>query len=279
MCTQGRCNAGAIRRIQEDMVRRFPSEPAPVFGREYETLPQVIMAYAYLSVNVAFTHPYYTHPRPLEFADSSGARTGVTAFSGQSSIPAKDHLALRGQVEILHYEYGDTPETAEFVVDLCVQTQPYQVILARIRPGKTLGETVRIMQEKAARFTEDPDYEVLRRLRPIDTLLVPDVLYKLTHHFDELLGKPLGNPQWRGHFIFDALQKIDFSLSRTGVVLKSEARLGAAAGIRRNLTEPRRLHFDRPFLICVKKREADATPFFLMWVDNAELMQLAGRDP
>lgn len=33
------------------------------------------------------------------------------------------------------------------------------------------------------------------------------------------------------------------------------------------------LHLDRPFLICVKKREPGAAPFFLMWVDNSELMQ------
>jgi hypothetical protein len=45
------------------------------------------------------------------------------------------------------------------------------------------------------------------------------------------------------------------------------------------LAKPRHLRFDRPFLICVKKREANATPFFLMWVDNAELMQPASRDP
>lgn len=39
--------------------------------------------------------------------------------------------------------------------------------------------------------------------------------------------------------------------------------------------KPRHLRFDRPFLICVRKREPGATPFFLMWVDNAELMQAA----
>jgi len=35
----------------------------------------------------------------------------------------------------------------------------------------------------------------------------------------------------------------------------------------------------RLVLICVKKRQPGATPFFLMWVDNAELMQVVARDP
>ena len=60
---------------------------------------------------------------------------------------------------------------------------------------------------------------------------------------------------------------IDFSLSRKGVVVKSEARIGGGGAL------PRRLHFNRPFLIYVKKRGAEYSPFFVMWVDNAELLQ------
>jgi hypothetical protein len=137
----------------------------------------------------------------------------------------------------------------------------------------TLGEAVTVIEQNISEFKHDPDYEVLCKLRPNDTLLVPDVLYKLTHHFKELLGKFLGNPQWRDYFFFEAMQMIDFSLSRTGVTLKSEARIGAAAGSRVPIEEPRKLHFNRPFLIYVKKREGGNSPFFLMWVDNAELMK------
>jgi hypothetical protein len=131
---------------------------------------------------------------------------------------------------------------------------------------------------KIAEFKNDPDYEVLRKLRPIDTLIVPDVLFKLTHHFNELLRKRLANSKWPDTYIFEALQKIDFTLSRTGVVLKSAARVSTATASRsgrsaRQLAQPRHLHFDRPFLICVKKREPNATPFFLMWIDNVELLQ------
>jgi len=137
----------------------------------------------------------------------------------------------------------------------------------------TLGEAAKTLQDKIATFKNDPNYEALRGLHHADTLVVPDVLYKLTHHFDELLDKHLGNQKWNHYFFFEALQKIDFTLSRTGVVLKSEARLAAKKAAPE---EQRNLHFDRPFLICVQKREPNATPFFLMWVDNAELMKPYG---
>lgn len=173
----------------------------------------------------------------------------------------------------------DTPEV-EFIVDLCRHTQPYQVILARVPRCATFAEASRVLQTKTDKFKEDPDYEVLRRLRPIDTLTVPDILYKLTHHFDELLGKPFRNAGPQGPFLFEAMQRIDFTLSRTGVVLRSEAFV-AGGSTRRSaeqLAKPRHLRFDKPFLICVRKREPGATPFFLMWVDNAELMQAAARE-
>jgi len=254
------------------MARRFPSEPAPTFDRRYQ-MPKAAVAYAYLNVGVEFAYPYYTHDAAFEFQDSGGVRTPVNAFCAQTIVRAGDYGHVRDQVEVLYCGGDDASTTTEhFAVDLSRETRPYQVVLARMPRCRTLGEGARTFQDNAKKFRDDPDYDILRKLRPIDTLIVPDVLFKLTHCFDELLGKYLGNQEWRDSFICEALQRIDFTLSRTGVTLRSEGVMGSAAA-RRVLSEPRHLHFDRPFLICVKKREAGAMPFFLMWVDNAELMK------
>jgi hypothetical protein len=132
------------------------------------------------------------------------------------------------------------------------------------------------VQKKISEFKTDSNYDVLCKLRPIDSLIVPDVLYKLTHHFKELEGKRLANPKWRAldYFIFEAMQMVDFSLNRTGVILKSEARIGAGGGAPPpRIEQPRHFYFDRPFLIYVKKRGPVYSPFFVMWVDNAELLE------
>jgi len=266
--TAGFIHDGILEQIQKQMAKRFPSEPVPVFSELYRTLPDAIAAYSFLSVNVGFKYPFYVYNKVFSFEDSNGAHTGVTAFCGQLYPHDSDYHWVREQVEILYYKYSDSQKTTEFAVDLCKHTQPYQVILACIPRRNTLGEAVVEVEKNISEFKHDPDYKVRCRLGRNDTLIVPDVLYKLTHHFKELLGKYLGNRQWRDYFFFEAMQMIDFSLSRTGVSLKSEARIGIA----RN-GEPRKLHFDRPFLIYVQKREAGTRPFFVMWVDNAELMQ------
>jgi hypothetical protein len=264
---------GIIEQIQKEMRRRFPSEPVPTFDSRYNT-PDVVLAYAYLNVDVAFKDPYYVYRGRFSFLNSSGAGTDVTAFCAQTSREARDSQRVRDQVEVLYYDSGGSSGVAQFAIDLSKQTQPYQVILARMPRCHTLGEAAKTLQTKIAAFQNDPNREALRGLGHGDTLIVPDVLYKLTHHFDELLRKFLGNPKWTDYFFFEALQKIDFTLSRTGVVLKSEARAAKTTSVQPD--KPRRLHFDRPFLICVQKREPNATPFFLMWVDNAELMKPYG---
>jgi prepilin-type processing-associated H-X9-DG protein len=269
----GFAKSGIIQQIQRDMASRFPGEPLPAFDSRYTQLPKVAMAFAYLNVSIGFAYPYYVNDDPFAFNTSESRRVNVTSF--RTYGPGENSATVRGQVDILSYEFGDIPGRDLFVVDLCIHTEPYQVVLAYIPQGATLADTYRTMQEKIAGFKADPDYATLSKLRPIDSLTAPDVLFKLTHHYDELLGKCLGNENWRDHSIFEAMQKIDFTLSRTGVVLKSEARMATASRAPQQLAKPRHLRFDKPFLICVKKRQPDAAPFFLMWVDNAELMQAA----
>jgi hypothetical protein len=74
-------------------------------------------------------------------------------------------------------------------------------------------------------------------------------------------------------FVSMALQKIDFSLSRTGVVLRSTGVMGASRSRSAQIAKPRYPYFNRPFLIYVKKRQPNAQPFFVMWVDNTELLK------
>jgi len=274
--TAGFFKDGIIEQIQKEMARRFPSEPAPVFDKRYETLPDVSVAYAFLSVDAGFKYPFYTNNRKFTFQDSNGTLTDVTSFREHAEVSDPNSQNVREQVEVLHCTYAQPGDAANFSLDLCKHTNPYQIVLARMPRRQTLGAMLNEVQKYISDFKRDPDYEVLRKLRPIDSMIVPDVLYKLTHHFTELEDKRFANPKWRvsDYFIFEAMQMVHFSLSRTGVILKSEARMGAAGSTGPpRIEQPRHFYFDRPFLIYVKKRGPDYSPFFVMWVDNAELME------
>ncbi|MBN2131875.1 MAG: hypothetical protein JW741_20410 [Sedimentisphaerales bacterium] len=275
--TAGLIKDGVIEQIHRDMARQFPGELQPIFGKRYNEFPgPTIISYAYLNVDVGFAHPFYVNNQAFRFQDSNAVRTNVASFRALNESPSANVAAVREQVENLYYRSGENRNTAESAVDLCKHTQPYQVVLARAPRGNTLRATLADVEREIAAFRDRAEYEALRKLRPIDRLTVPDVLYELTHDFVELLDKFLvnGNPGGVDYFIVEARQKIDFALSRTGVILKSEARIVMPPARRDDpVDKPRYFTFDRPFLIYVRKRQPDAKPFFVMWVDNAELMQ------
>jgi hypothetical protein len=265
---------GIIEKIVADMAKRFPNEPAPVFNQGYRTLPNPILAFAYLNVGIGFNHPYYTYQKAFSFVDSNKKMTNVTAFSSQSDKKDNEEQYVRQQVEILYYEYGENGGSDYFAVNLCTSSKPYQIILATVPQKNTLGETIADVENKISKFKSNNNHWFLSELLPDDKLIVPDVLYNLTHNYNELLLKYIGNEPWRSqsYFIFDAKQIVNFSLTRTGVVLSSNAFLGSSGGGVMEPPKPRNIFFNKPFLVYVKKRGADTKPFFAMWVDNAELL-------
>lgn len=267
---------GIIEQIQNEMKQRFPSESTSDFN-ELDSLPQkTIVSYSYLNVNVGFKHHFFVRENGLKFEDSNGEQTDVKAFCGRTNASSNTNIKqVREQVEILYYKHGQNRKTDEFAVDLCKDTDPYQVVLACVPQGKNLREQIAAVEEKLSEFKHDTDYKLLCKLRTIDSLIVPDILYKLTHKYNELIGKYIGNRKFLGYWFLIARQMIDFSLSRTGVTIKSHALIVVPPFNRggRRVEEPRYFHFDRPFLIYVKKRQGGTEPFFVMWVDNAELMQ------
>jgi len=265
----GLVSDGILERIGEQMAKRFPAEPKPLFSGQYTQALPTIVAYSYLYVNIPFTPPFSNRPFAFTFRQSNGKSVETTSFCG---LPR----AARDQVDVLDYDACTGFDragfdTAEFVVDLCKSTEPYQIILARIPCPRSLGEGVASVEERIARFREKSDYGNERKLKQEDSLIVPDVLFKLQHHFGELEGRSLANVRFEGYHLFEVVQIVDFGLSRTGLTLKSEVRLGTTrAG---PAEKPRYLHFDRPFLIYIKKRAASSSPFCVMWVDNGELMK------
>jgi hypothetical protein len=107
-------------------------------------------------------------------------------------------------------------------------------------------------------------------------MAVPTAAWRVNHYFSELIGmdKRLLNTGFEDYFILNAQQDTEFRLDRTGAEVKSEAKIECVKSEAVEKDEeppPLKLIFDRPFLVYMKKRGADQ-PFFVMWVENAELL-------
>ena len=256
----GRVGEGIIETISEDMATRFGGVTLP----EFNAGPDWLVAYAYLKAEIAFQTPYFDQQGI--FTDGSSSETKVSGFGlfeGTNEVNEK----LAEQVEILYTsrKQADSEfaprELEYYALDLCRYSKPCQVIVAHAPWADNLQEVVKDLIGKIEGWKGRE-----REFGSIDELFVPNVNYDLTHSFRELIGpdKTIMNQGFQDYWIAEAFQRIEFKLDKSGALLASDAKVEAAA-------EPRSFVFDRPFLVMLRKRGAE-NPFFVMWVDNAELL-------
>ena len=251
--TAGFMRDGIGSRIHEEMKRSFPSVKVPSFGVE-----DAIIAYAYLEAQIGFNLPYFEDH--LLFADTEGKETKVRAF-GIRNQDFNGMRQLRDQAELL-FAMGQFEQLTEFGIDLCKLSEPHQIVVAMVQKKGSLADTFAYVQDRIKDSQNRPAHD--RRLGMGDRLLVPTMNWKIDHRFSDLERVPLQNDSAKGLYIDQAFQTIRFRLDKGGADLKSDA------GIRAK-SESRMYHFDRPYLLYMKKRGSNE-PFLVMWVDNAELM-------
>lgn len=252
---------GIIKRIEKEMGARFPSQELPDFN---DFKDDGILAYSYLTANVPFTHPFRPLDKALTFIDSQGVETTVNGFGLWEAFLSR-YEDIREQVEILYVGWEDPNRPwepmKEYALDLCRHSKPYQLVIAVVEPKSSLAETYEHIQRGMEQFKNQRGYENGRWFEESDLLRVPEMYWRIDHRFAELIGKMVANV---GMPVVEAMQTIEFRLDRSGAMLESPAFVAIAA-------IPRNFVFNRPFLIYMKKRDAER-PFFVMWVDNAELL-------
>jgi hypothetical protein len=247
----GRVADGIIPAIHKALETKFPSKTLPSFSGNP---PDSIIAYAYLEAVIKFAIPYLQNDEPLIFTDSSGKTTPIKSFGFHEFDPNDN--ALKDQPEVIFA--SDRGE--ELIVDLDRQSAPSQIIIANIQPEKTLFDTIMKINKRIDEYRSAGKEKINLR-----TFLIPDIFWRVSHRFNALEGKSFKNNKIMGQPIATAQQDILFRLNRSGAELFSES-------FTASLSEAIHFVVDKPFLLYMKKRGAEL-PYFIMWVDNAELLQ------
>jgi hypothetical protein len=262
LATAGFAKDGIVEKVKSEMQRRFQEEV------DIDALaPNDILAYAYLEASAAFTTPFFENRGLFRFVGSDGVATQVSSF-GIEERHEYAYEELREQIDVLYSlrQNGSHEGLEEFVVDLCRDSSRNQIVVACVPRKATLLETLADVEKKIQGSARSPYAEYQRRFGIRDVLLVPNLNWEVRHNFAELEGgdKRFTNAGFGGYYIAKAMQTIRFRLDRSGAELASEAQ---------HICKPSATFFvlDRPFLIFMRKREAER-PFFVMWVDNAELL-------
>jgi hypothetical protein len=256
-----------VQKIRVEMGRRFPG----VHSVDVDVPLEGAVAYAYLRTAIPFKLPFFENEEPFAFTDPAGNSTQVMSFGIRDRDAFASH-ALRRQVAVLYCPervQGREGKVEEFILDPCQDSSPHQVLLACIAPKPTLAEMLADVESKLA----EQKPRGSKAFGPGDTLLVPDIRFRIEHAYTELQGqdKHLLNSHLMGLPLDRAEQMVDFKLDRAGAPPAAEVKTTAKSTVAVRPARALAYHCDRPFLVCVRKRGA-RHPFFALWVDNAELL-------
>ena len=262
---------GITERIRGDLHRQFPQKQPPQFGGISSSS---LVAYAYIESELPFRLRYDQNPQPLVFTEAGGKKSTVKSFGIVPALHSDRRDKLYQQPRVLFRKGSSRDGSFEFAVDLCSDSDPAQIVVARIAREPTLGMMLTKVEKEIERMPErmkaEPEaaglsfVEDLLRVQSGDSLLIPDMYWIVSHRFREIEKSQFGNQKLRGLSLDVAQEEILFRVNRTGAVLRSESK-------RYGTGFPAEFSMDRPYLIYLKKRDS-SMPYCAMWVENAELL-------
>jgi hypothetical protein len=257
----GRVGDGIFERIRLAMAMKFPHAPRPELMPSHGSQgPQDIEAYSYLFKKLNFPVPFERLDEPLDFGG-----TNVAAFGMGFNKPGHEKMA--GDVSIVDYKSAD-----DFIIELKTNSALDHLVLAKVTPGSTLGQTIAMVQKR--RENASPI-----SAKPWDVMSVPKMFFDITRGYHEIVGRTLINPATGAptdQQLLEAVQNIKFQIDEKGVVLVSETHMSFSCSAEGMRVPVHYLIFDKPFLLMMS-REGGNAPYFAVWVDNAELLERAGQ--
>ena len=176
-------------------------------GRESEGLasasPAAVFAIAALKKQMPFRHPFDVIRPPLNFEGSDSA--DVRAFGIEHVETRNEVSPFDSQVEVIEFKGKD-----DFVIVLhTAGARRDEIVLAKLPPGPTLGETWDAVQQRfASRVPKKQS-----RLRAGETLQVPCLALGASSRFPEITGRGISGTQY---VITRAHQDLQFLLDEKG---------------------------------------------------------------
>lgn len=281
------CYVAMVGTVRDHILDKIHQALAEKFGETSQldlilSNPNGVLAYAFLQKSLPFDAEFEVFDERLQFSDGVAVKT----FGLKKNPKPVD------QVEILSYMGPD-----DFIIRLRGSTRVDEdldygmivnypritddIILAKVEPRPTLRQTIdavfartttdaqrqarwELSQQGFSRTWRSPQIN----LDAHEILEIPKIDISLPHHYEELMGKRWHNPGFEAYFIEQAVQTIKFRLDEKGAKLRSEAGIVGTIGIGDN---PRTFIFDKPFLICLREKEA-TYPYLAVWIENSELL-------
>lgn len=240
---------------KDDIIKKINNELKDKFDGEAPTVVENmqrdddIFAYAFLLKDLQFNKVFENLKDTLFFNGTKVQCFGIKDYEAKNREMAE-------QVDVKDYI-----SNSDFIIGLKAKNSTDEIILGEVEPKSNLMETYKNIEARIKSGSS-------AKLAYGDKLMIPKFDFNIKHSYEELLGKNIKNKGFEDYFIIKAMQETRFKLDEKGVKLRSEARIGASKSAP---VQGKQLIFNKPFIFYMKEKGAEY-PYFMMWVDNSEIM-------
>jgi len=181
-----------------------------------------------------------------------------------------EHPSGEATIEVLYYKNDN-----DFLIRLLPKDQDHEIYLYMTpTASQTLGAMVE--QIKAKRKAGEAELQDGRmdwkfHLSERDVVIIPKIDFNIETHYPSLEGSSLSSPT-STYNLQESWQRIEFTLDEKGAEIESEAAVAVDSVGAVELPRPKKMLFDKPFFLMLKRTEAE-NPYFCLWVANSELMR------
>lgn len=218
---------------------------------------------AEFSKSMAFETELNSYKDRLNFNNEKVASFGVTGYDNYEQLKT---------VSILYYKNDNN-----FVIKLHPKDTNHEIILFKSekkfnKMSDINSEIIKLIAQGKKDKKDDKiiwKYDILAE----DEIIIPKFNFNIEKTYLDLVGNTF-NTKEQNYSIERVWQRTAFILDEKGAEIESEAELAVATeemAEETNKPKPKKMIFDKPFFIMLKKTKSQ-NPYFGLWVANAELM-------
>lgn len=226
-----------------------------------EIVDGVIIARAFFNKTLPFETKFQVLDEPIHFGTTKVSGFGMRYFN-------EDLIKF---TEILYYKDDDN-----FVLKLIPKDKQHEIILAKgLDKYETLKNAVQLANDLIVKGKQEQTntksswkYQIVDN----DEFAIPVIKYNIATNYKKLEGQGFSTKDNNQHLIEVAYQRTGLILNENGAVVESEVAVVVdSASASPIITHPKKMVFDKPFLIVIKRVDK-TNPYFVMKVANIELL-------
>jgi hypothetical protein len=220
-----------------------------------------IIARAFFNKTLPFETKLQSLEKPIQFKSEKVLAFGMQYF---------DEDAVKFS-RILHYQDDDN-----FILQLAPKDKQHEIILVKGLPAyNTFSEAVNYTRDRietGKKELTDPTGRWRYEIKREDIFSIPVIKFNIDTDYKNIEGQNFKTKDKASHVVAEAYQRTGFILNENGAVIESEAiAVTDSSVVVVAPPRPKKMIFDKPFLVIVKRVD-QKNPYFVMKVDNAELL-------